>query len=260
MHIHRINDNRGDNRRGRCRFSVVAIAVGVLVAVIAVLAGVKGMSVKELLQVSAGVVGSKVSKHTTSGRLADIERKKPGLRTVADSVKGRLNILVFKEERMVELHAQGWKEPRKYPMTAFSGRLGPKLQEGDGQIPEGVYGIEYLNPNSSYYLSLKVSYPNVRDRARAQKDGRTRLGGDIMIHGRNVTVGCVPVGDDAIEDIFYLAGRVGVKNLVVVIAPYDMRKGRRPELEKSDLDWYPELLKEIESAVNAIAGKSRPPR
>ena len=69
----------------------------------------------------------------------------------------------------------------------------------DGQIPEGIYGIGYLNPNSSYYFSLKVTYPNASDRARAKADGRTNLGGDIMIHGQAVTIGCVPVGDDAID-------------------------------------------------------------
>ena len=135
-------------------------------------------------------------------------------------------------------------------MTAFSGTLGPKLREGDGQIPEGIYGIGYLNPNSSYYLSLKVTYPNTSDRARAKADGRTNLGGDIMIHGKAVTIGCVPVGDDAIEDIFYLASAVGIKNVSVVIAPYDMRKGRRPELERSPLKWYPNLCNEIHTALS----------
>ncbi len=134
-------------------------------------------------------------------------------------------------------------------MTAFSGTLGPKLREGDGQIPEGIYGIDYLNPNSRFYLSLKVSYPNASDRARAKVDGRVNLGGDIMIHGKAVTIGCVPVGDDAIEDIFYLASAVGIKNVSVVIAPYDMRKGRKPELERSPLAWYPDLCREIAAVV-----------
>jgi len=70
-----------------------------------------------------------------------------------------------------------------------------------------------------------------------------------MIHGSNATIGCVPIGDDAIEDVFYLANAVGIKNVSVVIAPYDMRKGRRPELEKSPLAWYPELCVEIETAL-----------
>jgi murein L,D-transpeptidase YafK len=134
-------------------------------------------------------------------------------------------------------------------MTAFSGTLGPKLREGDGQIPEGVYGIEYLNPNSRFYLSLKVSYPNASDRARAKADKRVKLGGDIMLHGKAVTIGCVPVGDDAIEDIFYLAHAVGIRNVSVIIAPYDMRKGRKPELERSKLKWYPDLCREIDIAL-----------
>ena len=195
------------------------------------------------------VVAAKSSRHTIADRNAAILAKKPQLKAAAKSAGGKLRILVFKNERMVELHAPGWKAPRKYPMTAFSGTLGPKLREGDGQIPEGVYRIEYLNPNSSYYLSLKVSYPNASDRARAKKDGRANLGGDIMIHGKAVTIGCVPVGDDAIEDIFYLASAVGIKNVSVVIAPYDMRKGRKREMECSPLAWYPDLCKEIETAL-----------
>ena len=94
-----------------------------------------------------------------------------------------------------------------------------------------------------------MSYPNASDRARAKKDGRTKLGGDIMIHGKNVTIGCIPIGDDAIEDVFYIVNAVGIKNVSVIIAPYDMRRGRRPELEKSPLAWYPELLWEIEIAL-----------
>ena len=84
----------------------------------------------------------------------------------------------------------------------------------------------------------------------AKADGRTNLGGDIMIHGKAVTIGCVPVGDDAIEDIFYLASAVGIKNVSVVIAPYDMRKGRKPGLERSPLKWYPNLCEEIHTALS----------
>ena len=191
----------------------------------------------------------KTARHTVEDRLAAIVAKKPSLKGVAKSSGGKLRILVFKNERSLEVHAPGWKEPRIYPMTAFSGTLGPKLREGDEQIPVGVYGIEYLNPNSSYYLSLKVSYPNASDRKRAKADGRTKLGGDIMIHGKAVTIGCVPVGDDAIEDIFYLAASIGINNVSVVIAPYDMRKGRNPELERSPLAWYPDLCREISTAL-----------
>lgn len=195
------------------------------------------------------VTASVRAKETVESRVGAILAKKPTLAEVARSSGGWLDILVFKDERRVEVHAPGWKEPRVYPMTGFSGTLGPKLREGDGQIPEGVYGIAYLNPNSRFYLSLKVSYPNEADRARGKRDGRGNLGGDIMIHGKSATIGCVPIGDDAIEDVFYLAHAVGIRNVRVVIAPYDMRKGRRPELEKSDLPWYPDLLREIDRAL-----------
>ena len=231
----------------------IGIGMAAILGAAAIVAHGRGMSVRELAELGVGAVAAKSSRHTVEDRNAAILSKKPQLKGASKSAGGKLRILVFKDERMVELHAPGWNVPRMYPMTAFSGTLGPKLREGDGQIPEGIYRIEYLNPNSSYYLSLKVSYPNKSDKARATKDGRTNLGGDIMIHGKAVTIGCVPVGDDAIEDIFYLASAVGIKNVSVVIAPYDMRKGRKPELERSQLVWYPDLCKEIETALLGAA-------
>ena len=91
------------------------------------------------------------------------------------------------------------------------------------------------------------------DKAMAAKEGRTNLGGDIMIHGSNATIGCVPIGDEGIEDVFYLVAKVGFKNVEIVIAPYDMRKGRRPELEESSLAWYPRLCDDICAALSKSA-------
>ena len=191
------------------------------------------------------------SRKSVSDRVAEIGQAKPWIADVAKLAKGRLTILVFKKEQNVEVHAPGWEKPRKYEMTGFSGRLGPKLREGDGQMPEGVYGIEYLNPNSMFHLSLKVSYPNEFDRKHAAEDGRADLGGDIMIHGGNATVGCIPIGDDAIEEVFYFAAKVGIANVKVIIAPYDMRTGRNQELEKSTLPWYGDLCDEISRALGS---------
>ena len=223
---------------------VVGVPVALLIG-LSIGAAMKGMTVSDLYAIGRCVVEARASRHSVADRVAEIEAKKPQLKSVAESAGGKLRILVFKNERRLEVHAPGWKAPRVYPMTGFSGTLGPKLKEGDGQIPEGVYGIEYLNPNSSFYLSMKVSYPNDADRQRAKADGRTNLGGDIMIHGTNATVGCVPIGDDAIEDVFYLVNAVGIKNVSVIIAPYDMRSGRKPELEKKPLSWYPELCNQL---------------
>src|SRR5204863_8498878 len=63
-------------------------------------------------------------------------------------------------------------------------------------ISEGIYPIESLNPNSRFHLSLRIGYPNAFDRAQAAKEKRTNLGGDIMIHGNSVSIGCLAMGED----------------------------------------------------------------
>jgi hypothetical protein len=136
-------------------------------------------------------------------------------------------LVALKSEARLELWADGgggWKFVRSYLVRASSGGLGPKRRAGDHQVPEGVYGIEALNPDSRYHLSMRIGYPNAFDRAHAAEDGRTRLGGDIMIHGSNVSDGCLPVGDTAVEELFALAARVGTENVRVIISPLDLRR------------------------------------
>jgi hypothetical protein len=105
----------------------------------------------------------------------------------------RITLIVLKQERELQLYAAGadghYGLIRSYPILAASGKLGPKLRKGDLQVPEGPYRIESLNPNSRFHLALRVNYPNAFDRAQAQTDGRTNLGGDIMIHGNAVSIG-----------------------------------------------------------------------
>lgn len=138
-------------------------------------------------------------------------------------------LLVFKRERRLALWARSdggrWRFIRDYPVLAASGHAGPKLREGDSQVPEGLYRIEHLNPNSSYHLSMKVSYPNAFDRSMARNDGRTRLGGDIFIHGKDLSIGCVALGDPAIEELFTLVAETGSSRVKIVIAPNDLRAG-----------------------------------
>jgi hypothetical protein len=138
-------------------------------------------------------------------------------------------MLVFKRERRLALWARNdggpWRFIRDYPILAASGHAGPKLREGDSQVPEGLYRIEHLNPNSSYHLSMKVSYPNAFDRRMAKSDGRTRLGGDIFVHGKDLSIGCVALGDRAIEEVFTLVAETGPSHVKVVIAPNDLRTG-----------------------------------
>lgn len=88
-----------------------------------------------------------------------------------------------------------------YPLAATSGHLGPKLRAGDRQVPEGFYEIDRFNPSSTYHLSLGLNYPNAADRAL----GEAHPGGDIFIHGGAVTVGCLPIHDSGIDEVYLLA-------------------------------------------------------
>ena len=112
-----------------------------------------------------------------------------------------------------------------YPIVGMSGGPGPKLREGDLQVPEGRYRLIGFNPNSSYHLSMKVDYPNAEDRTQATKDGRTQLGGDIFIHGKSVSIGCLAMGDPAIEELFTLVSDVGLEAVDLTILPSDPRTG-----------------------------------
>ncbi|WP_208351443.1 L,D-transpeptidase family protein [Pseudaestuariivita rosea] len=113
-------------------------------------------------------------------------------------------IRIFKEERELEL----WVDQgdtfvlfRTYPICTYSGTLGPKLQEGDLQSPEGFYLVppSSMNPNSSYHLSFNLGFPNAYDRAA------DRTGSFLMVHGDCVSVGCYAMTDPVIEEIYVIA-------------------------------------------------------
>src|SRR3990167_3969692 len=95
-------------------------------------------------------------------------------------------LLAFKKEKHIELWARDhpektWHYIHTYPLTAYSGHLGPKLKAGDRQIPEGIYRFTSFKPYSSMHLSIMVNYPNNFDRQHAEQDGRRQLGGDIFL-------------------------------------------------------------------------------
>lgn len=136
--------------------------------------------------------------------------------------------VAFKDSRRLEIYSrsapnQSWKLVHTYSILAASGQPGPKLAEGDKQVPEGFYRAESLNPNSRYHLAIRLNYPNEFDRLMATADQRTNLGGDIMIHGNIFSVGCLAMGDDAAEDLFVLAALTKPRNVSVIISPTDFR-------------------------------------
>lgn len=168
----------------------------------------------------------------------------------------QLLLLGLKAERELQVYAAGangaFRFVRKYTVLAASGVLGPKLQEGDGQVPEGIYRIESLNPNSLFHLSLRIGYPNDFDREQARKEGRTRLGGDIMIHGSSASIGCLAMGDEAAEDLFVLAADSGLKNISVVLSPVDFRLGKTVPPAAKLPPWTGQLYAEIESRLQRL--------
>jgi len=114
---------------------------------------------------------------------------------------------VFKLEEELELWARNDKNSpftlvQLYPVCAASGTVGPKRREGDLQVPEGFYFISAFNPWSHFHLSLRVNYPNASDRILSD---RRRPGGDIFIHGSCVTIGCVPLREGPIEEVYLAA-------------------------------------------------------
>lgn len=116
-------------------------------------------------------------------------------------------IQAFKKEQVVELWAKNnadikFMKITQYDFCETSGELGPKRQQGDWQIPEGFYHIDRFNPWSSFYLSLGINYPNASDRVLGY---RQNLGGDIFIHGDCVTIGCIPITDDNIKELYVFA-------------------------------------------------------
>lgn len=152
---------------------------------------------------------------------------------------------IFKRERSLEL----WVRPtgdsafsllKTYAICALAGELGPKTRQGDSQVPEGFYSVDFFNPNSEYHLSLHIDYPNQRDRLTSTADD---LGGDIYIHGGCNSEGCLALTDDGIRELYWVAVEaraVGQQRLPVHIFP--------ARLEEQDLH-------ALETAFSAELGR-----
>jgi hypothetical protein len=169
----------------------------------------------------------------------------------------QIALIGLKDEMKLELWAEkdaGWVHIRTYEILAASGDVGPKQKAGDHQVPEGIYHITSLNPNSKFHLSMKIDYPNDFDLEKAREDDRTALGGDIFIHGKAKSVGCIAIGDKAIEELFVLVAKMGIENAKIVIAPNDLRRWE-PWLHATEP--YPSWLPELYDAISQELAKFR---
>lgn len=236
------------------RIHLLAAALGLVVCLVPFREEIRAANAS-VVRLSKGTktVEDRLSEHgdAARGRLRDAFR-----RSGVSYPPKRLCLVGLKHERVLEIWVAGAEDEFKhlvsYPIQAASGTLGPKLAEGDLQVPEGLYRIESLNPNSSYHLSLRINYPNAFDRQKGKLDGRTQLGSDIMIHGKAVSVGCLAIGDRAIEELFVLAADVGTEAITVILSPIDFRKRQLPTDMIAEPSWTPELYEQIRRELDKL--------
>ena len=180
----------------------------------------------------------------SSGTGAPIKTELPEQERSADAIRRSLPILAprlqelgaqagdpifmraFKTEKILELWIQpGSRGPyvqfATWPICAATGVLGPKLREGDKQVPEGFYAIpaSAMNNASSYHLSMNTGYPNEFDQALR------RTGSLIMVHGRCASVGCLAMTDPIMDQIWTLVSTAharGQTEVPIHILPFVM--------------------------------------
>lgn len=158
---------------------------------------------------------------------------------------GEVFLRWLKHDAVLELWARSpgrrFRLVGSYPILASSGLPGPKRREGDRQVPEGFYVIDRFNPQSSFHLSLGLNYPNASDRVLSDRE---HPGSDIFIHGSDVSIGCAPLGDTAIE-LVYLAAldaqAHGQKRIDVHVFPGCMHGPEWEQFSAEQIAQRPEL-------------------
>ena len=254
LELYRFEETAGGTR---VKFSFHALDPGFVVRTLALLVGFTFREDldKKLAAIKAAFQERPRAKKSLRERLKQYSasaraRLQPKFEAAGVSYPPASVVLVgLKNERRLEVYAGSAGGAAafvcSYPILGASGSEGPKLREGDQQVPEGIYAIEELNPNSRYHLSLRVGYPNEWDRSRGAMDGREELGGDIMIHGGDASVGCLAMGDQAAEDLFVLAADCGCSKLELILSPVDFRRRELPLSCWALPGWTEELYAEI---------------
>lgn len=148
---------------------------------------------------------------TVKRLFADVDLSWPPRQLLLRGFKHESELEVWANDR----HGAPLRWVTRYAICRGSGTLGPKRRQGDFQVPEGFYRISYFNKNSRYHLSLRVNYPNRSDRILGSS---TNLGGDIMIHGDCVSIGCLAMSDERAEEIWVMT-RAAKRPVAVHLLP-----------------------------------------
>jgi murein L,D-transpeptidase YafK len=176
-------------------------STGVLIIVAMILSLLSALPA-DFLQDQLSYPRVKAAKTEKGERIRDLFKRKG-----VDYPPAEIFIRIFKLDRTVELWARSAKMDAfrlitTYEICSLSGNAGPKRRIGDKQVPEGFYHIANFNPVSNFHLSLGINYPNQSDSVLGVSG---HLGKDIFIHGSCVTIGCIPITDDCIKELYVIA-------------------------------------------------------
>jgi hypothetical protein len=165
-----------------------------------------------------------------------------------------VSVVSLKNERLLFIFAKEkegkWKQVAIHPIVACSGELGPKLKEGDMQVPEGFYKVSALD--ASTHLCFWVDYPNREDKANARAEHRTKLGGNIQIHEGVYSTGCVVLNHNDMADLVVLAHDAGINNVSLIIAPCNLL-AKEPAIDLSKQPkWLPRLYKDLRTELSSL--------
>ena len=182
-----------------------------------------------------------------------------GLVALSAKVGDPIFIRIFKDESLLEVWIRSgteYQHLKDYTICAYSGSLGPKVQEGDRQAPEGFYKVkkQQLNPNSKFHLSFNLGYPNAYDRMHK------RTGSFLMVHGNCVSIGCYAMTDDKIEEIYDLvesALQNGQKYVQVHAYPFTMSDENMAFYEGNE--WY-DFWTNLKEGYDYFEAEKLPPR
>ncbi len=165
---------------------------------------------------------------------------------------------IFKEENELELWVKKgltYELFKTYRICKYSGKLGPKLKEGDEQSPEGFYTVSVtaLNPWSDFHLSFNLGYPNEFDRMHK------RTGGALMVHGKCTSIGCFAMDDFRIEEIYTVVDAAlssGQEQFSVHIFPFRMTWEKMAQ--NADSPWIP-FWENLKQGYDFFQGYRTPP-
>jgi murein L,D-transpeptidase YafK len=168
-------------------------------------------------------------------------------------------IRIYKLESEIELWVQKGERFERfatYPICMWSGRLGPKLKEGDRQAPEGFYTVakDALNPNSIEHLSFNLGFPNVYDRSK------DRTGSFLMVHGGCASIGCYAVTDRVVDEIWaFVTGALDNGQARIPVHAFPFRMTERNMRLRSGDKWAP-FWDNLKTGHDLFAQEGVPPK